>query len=272
VGSSLEFWDNLAPYLSHIEDNFLDLESINKLKSIIKDPVLIVGAGQGLLVESLQQNGYNVDGIDNNPKMIEYAEKRRGIKLIQEDATNLSFNDNSYGATIIATGVVDYIDDTQLIEKILNEAVRVTTDDGKVLVAFYRIHPASEAFQKRAGILTIDGKFRHQYAFGMMRSKPTDMIKTIKKDAHMGLLSIILHLVKMQVLVSKKERDVLKSFNDMFNIMDDPIKFIESCPDSIPYRTLPAIQTLFEKLGFSISNTYVYDSCTVAEIDNSEMQ
>lgn len=26
MGSSLEFWDNLAPYLSHIEDNFLDLE------------------------------------------------------------------------------------------------------------------------------------------------------------------------------------------------------------------------------------------------------
>ena len=55
----------------------------------------------------------------------------------------------------------------------------------------------------------------------------------------------------------------------MFKIMDNPNEFIESCPDSIPYRTLPLIHKLFEKLGFSISNTYVYDSCTVAVIDNS---
>jgi len=271
VGSSLEFWDNLAPYLSHIEDNFLDLESINKLKNIINDPVLIIGAGQGLLVESLQQSGYSVDGIDNNTKMIEYAERRRGIKLIQEDATNLSFDENSYRTTIIATGVVDYIDDLHLIEEILNEAVRVTTDEGRVLVAFYRIHPASEAFQKRAGILTVDGKFKHKYAFGLMQGNPSDMIKTIKKDTNMGLLSIIFHLIRMQMLVPKKERDVFKTFNEMFKVMDNPNEFIASCPDSIPYRTLPSIHKLFEKLGFSISNTYVYDSCTVADIDNSSM-
>ena len=161
MGSPLQFWENLAPYLSHIEDNFLDLESINKLKSIINDPVLIIGAGQGLLVESLQQCGYKVDGIDNNTQMIEYAERRRGIKLIQEDATKLSFDDNSYRTTIIATGVIDYIGDSQLIEKILNEAVRVTTDDGRILVAFYRMHPASEAFQKCAALATkagVEGK------------------------------------------------------------------------------------------------------------------
>jgi hypothetical protein len=269
MGSPLQFWENLAPYLSHIEDNFLDLESINKLMSIINDPVLVIGAGQGLLVESLQQCGYKVDGIDNNAQMIEYAERRRGIKLIQEDATKLSFDDNSYRTTIIATGVIDYTDDSKLIEKILNEAVRVTTDDGKILVAFYRMHPASEAFQKCAGILTDDGKFRHQYAFGLMRGKPSDMIKTIKKDTNMGLLSIIFHLVKIQILVPKKERDVSKTFNEMFKLMDDPNKFIESCPGSIPYRTLPSIHKLFEQFGFSISNTHVYDSCTVAEIDKS---
>jgi hypothetical protein len=53
----------------------------------------------------------------------------------------------------------------------------------------------------------------------------------------------------------------------MIKVMDDPDKFIASCPDSIPYRTLPAIRTLFEELGFSIENTVVYDSCTVVEID-----
>ncbi len=101
--------------------------------------------------------------------------------------------------------------------------------------------------------------------------KPSDMIKAIKKDTDMGLLSIIFHLVKIQILVPKKERDVSKTFNEVFKMMDNPNEFIESCPDSIPYRTLSSIHKLFEKLGFSISNTYVYDSCTVAEINSSSM-
>lgn len=268
MGNPAQFWDNLAPYLCYIEDNFLDLQSINKLESVIKDPVLVVGAGQGLLVESLQKDGYTVDGIDNNKKMIDYAEKRRGIKLIQADATNLSFNDNSYNTTIIATGVVDYMDDDQLIVKIVNEAMRVTANNGNVLVAFYRIHPVSEAFQKRAGMITVDNKFRHRYAFGLPWGKPNDLIKTIKKDANMGFLPVIYHLMKMQLLVPKKERDVRKTFIKMFEEMDDPSKFIESCPDLIPYRTSPTIHSLFEKHGFNINNTYVYSSCTVVEIDN----
>jgi len=76
MGSPIEFWEKLAPYLSYIEDNFLDLEAIRKLQQHIGDPVLVVGAGQGLLVEELKNIGYTVDGIDNNPRMIEFAENR----------------------------------------------------------------------------------------------------------------------------------------------------------------------------------------------------
>jgi hypothetical protein len=44
------FWEMWAPYLSYIEDNHLDLANIEKLGGVISDPVLIVGAGQGLLL------------------------------------------------------------------------------------------------------------------------------------------------------------------------------------------------------------------------------
>ena len=76
----------------------------------------------------------------------------------------------------------------------------------------------------------------------------------------------VISMFSYQTYQSKKQ-----TFYEMFKMMDNPNEFIESCPDSIPYRTLPSIHKLFEKLGFSISNTYVYDSCTVAEIDNSSM-
>ena len=58
------FWETWAPYLSYIEDNHLDLANIKKLGGLISDPVLIVGGGQGLLVEQLQKSGHQVDGVD----------------------------------------------------------------------------------------------------------------------------------------------------------------------------------------------------------------
>ena len=72
------FWEVWAPYLSYVENNHLDLDCIRQLKNHVNDPVLVVGAGQGLIVEDLQKMGFKADGIELNPTMIEYAKKRRG--------------------------------------------------------------------------------------------------------------------------------------------------------------------------------------------------
>jgi 2-polyprenyl-3-methyl-5-hydroxy-6-metoxy-1,4-benzoquinol methylase len=64
------YWTAWAPYWSYQEDFFLDLDAINKLSALITNPVLIIGAGQGLLVEQLQKNNFTVDGIDSDPQMI----------------------------------------------------------------------------------------------------------------------------------------------------------------------------------------------------------
>jgi ubiquinone/menaquinone biosynthesis C-methylase UbiE len=270
MGSPAEFWECIAPYLSHTEDNFLNLENIRKLLGIINDPVLVVGAGQGLLVEELRKNGHTVDGIDKNPKMIEHAKDRRGIELIQADATSLPFGDNSYGTTVIATGVVDFMDDEQLIKGIIEEAVRVTVDTGCVLVSFYKVHSASESFQKRIGLITDDNHYRQQYAFNMLRQTPREIFRTIKKDANIGMLSAIARLIQMQLLLPKREREIADRFSKMVKNMDDPDAFIASCPELLPYRTPPIIHALLAKLGFNISDTYAYDSCTVVQIENNK--
>jgi 2-polyprenyl-3-methyl-5-hydroxy-6-metoxy-1,4-benzoquinol methylase len=67
------YWKRWSPYWVLLEDFFLDLEVINKLTIHIVNPVLIIGAGQGLLVEELQNKGFQVDGIDLEPNMITYA-------------------------------------------------------------------------------------------------------------------------------------------------------------------------------------------------------
>ena len=82
MSDKLFFWEAMAPYLSYIEDNHLDLDSINRLSDVISEPVLIIGAGQGLLVEELKNKGFKVDGIDAEPEMVAYAKKRRNLDLI----------------------------------------------------------------------------------------------------------------------------------------------------------------------------------------------
>ncbi len=125
------FWENWAPYLSHIEDNHLDLENIQRLGAHISDPVLIIGAGQGLLVEQLQKSGHSVDGVELSPLMIKYAKTRRGLELIEANARQLPLADNTYNTTIIATGVVDFLDDESQVELIVNEASRVRGPGGQ---------------------------------------------------------------------------------------------------------------------------------------------
>lgn len=45
-----DFWDALAPHHAAIEDNYLDRASLRLLAPEIQEPVLVVGAGQGLLL------------------------------------------------------------------------------------------------------------------------------------------------------------------------------------------------------------------------------
>ena len=138
------YWSIWSPYWSYEEDYHLDLDVTDKLANAIKDPVLVIGAGQGLLVERLQLKGFKAEGVDLDPDMIMYGKSRRGLNLIQANAKDMPFEDRSYKTSIIATGVVDFLSDEEEIRLIINEARRVTDDSGKVFVAFYRYHPEVE--------------------------------------------------------------------------------------------------------------------------------
>ena len=82
MSDKLKYWELWSPYWSYIEDNYLDLDSIDRLASVIKDPALVIGAGQGILVEELRKRGLTVDGIDAEPEMVAYAKKRRNLDII----------------------------------------------------------------------------------------------------------------------------------------------------------------------------------------------
>ena len=116
MATSLEkWWRAWAPYWEEIEDRHLGVFLTEKLLENMKSPVLVVGAGQGLVVEHLRKRGFAVDGIDLEKEMIFQAKKRRSLVFVRADAAALPFENDHYQTVIIATGVADYISETAVI-------------------------------------------------------------------------------------------------------------------------------------------------------------
>jgi predicted TPR repeat methyltransferase len=122
---SSNFWDALAPYHSKLENSYLDLSSLRRIVHDIYPPVLVVGAGQGLIVAELQKKGVQCAGVDLSSEMIRYAKIRRGLDLVQAAASAMPFGKGSYRTIIYATGVVDFMSDEEEIRLILSEARRI---------------------------------------------------------------------------------------------------------------------------------------------------
>lgn len=86
---SSNFWDALAPHHSALENSYLDLPSLCRIQQEIRPPVLVVGAGQGLIVAALQAQGLQCDGVDLSAEMIRYAQLRRGLALVHAGADDI---------------------------------------------------------------------------------------------------------------------------------------------------------------------------------------
>lgn len=267
------YWKRWSPYWVLLEDFFLDLEVINKLKIHIENPVLIIGAGQGLLVEELQKKGFQVDGVDLEPNMITYAKKRRGLNLIQANAKNMPFSDRSYKTSIIATGVVDFMEDEEEIESIINEARRVTDNSGKVFIAFYQYHPKVEKLFRYSGLITDKGVHLFRRMGEMTKlscDNPIGYIKAFKSEANVGYCSALISLIKVLLFLPKKEKKQRKRSAKLWkqtsNELDNPESLIDCLPEFIPYRNEESIRDLLKLLSIPIRNMSVYDSCVVVQL------
>ncbi len=267
------YWKIWSPYWSYEEDFFLDLEAIDKLTIAIRDPVLIIGAGQGLLVERLQKKGFKVDGVDFEPNMIMYAKKRRGLNLIQANAQNMPFANKSYKTSIITTGVVDFLDNEEQIKLIIDEALRVTGDSGKVFVAFYKYHPKVENLLRYIGLITDKGLHRFRRMYEMMElsvASPIRFIGAVKSEANVGFVSAFSILIRAQMFLPKKEKRATKRFSKLWKQankdLDYPESLIECAPELIPYRNEQDITNLFKNLSTPIHGMFIYDNCAVVQL------
>ena len=147
--------------------------------------MLVVGAGQGLIVTELRKKGLRSDGVDFSSEMIRYAKTRRGLDFVQADARAMPFGKGTYETIIYATGVVDFMGDEEQIRMIMNEARRIASRSGNIFVAFYRFSAASEEFLARLGLLR-NNVLSVREALEIHRLNPVQAIAWVAKKTKAG--------------------------------------------------------------------------------------
>jgi demethylmenaquinone methyltransferase/2-methoxy-6-polyprenyl-1,4-benzoquinol methylase len=112
--------------------------------------ILDIAAGTGSSSRPLVDKGAVVTALDFSQGMIEQGRKQnKNINFVQGDALKLPFEDNSFEVTTISFGLRN----TSNTEIALKEALRVTKDGGRIVVAEFS-HPVNPIFKKSNTIIT----------------------------------------------------------------------------------------------------------------------
>jgi SAM-dependent methyltransferase len=260
-----DFWDALAPHHFAIENNYFDLTSLRHILRELQEPVLVVGAGQGLIVAEIQKRGLQCDGVDFSPEMIRYAKIRRGLSLIQADAKAMPSKSSSYQTIIYATGVIDFTSDEADIKRILDEARRIARPAGKILVAFYRLSPALEHFLVRLGLLHNDVLLQRE-TLQIHQLKSLQLLRWVAQRAGVGGLRAALLLIRMSAFSTIKEKRIAFRMKKIFSKMNDVRSLIDGSPEKQPYRNEVEIGNLFKRLGISMKSLTTLNSCVIVQL------
>jgi len=265
VTLSTDYWDALAPHHSSIENNYLDVPSLRRIVRDIHQPVLVVGAGQGLIVAELRKNGLRCDGVDLSFEMIRYAETRRGLRFVQADASAMPFGEGTYETIIHASGVVDFIGDEEQIRMILTEARRIISQSGNIFVAFYRFSAAMEVFLARLGLLR-NNVLSLREALEIYRLNPVQTIAWVAKKAEAGYLRACGISLRSWALSTMQEKTLAFNMQRIFRKMDPANTLINAAPERQPYRNEPEIRNLFKRLAIPVKKLEASGSCYIAQI------
>jgi len=138
-------FDNISPkydFLNHILSFGIDRiwrrKAINLLKSQHPKQILDIATGTGdFAIQALKLDPESVTGIDISEGMIKQGRqkiKKRNlnnkIELLLGDSENLAFEDNKFGAVIVAFGVRNF----ENFNKGLSEMYRVLNNNGHVVI------------------------------------------------------------------------------------------------------------------------------------------
>ncbi len=247
------WWRAWAPYWEFMEDQHLGRRHAELLMDSMVQPVLVVGAGQGLIVEALRRRNIATDGLDLDREMVGEALSRRGQNLLLGDARFIPIRSGAYNTVLIATGVVDYIEDEGLALDILRECRRVLSPDGNLLVSFYQIVPAVERAYRRIGVVTEDNVFRLARIFELFKTMKSpfacagQVSRFTGKNAFFAFCTWTWLGITLPSEMKEEQRtiDRVVETAQRDGVLRDDL--FDNTPDNLPYRKEADILALMER-------------------------
>jgi SAM-dependent methyltransferase len=260
-----QFWDVLAPHHAAVEDSNLGLASLRRILGLVREPVLVVGAGQGLLVAELRKQGFACDGVDLSAEMIKHARLRRGLALVQADAKSMPFETGQYRTIIYATGVIDFTADEEEIRAILKEGKRIVDPSGAIFVGFYRMSRGLENFLKKTGLLK-NNVLSHRQCLEMYLLNPVETIAWVARQAGVSYFRSASLVLRMSALTTMQEKMLTFRVQRIFANREVARALIQAAPEKMPYRNEAEIESLFTRLEIPTRKIQLCGSCVIVQI------
>ncbi len=267
-----KWWNAWAPYWEYLEDRHMSTRIADKLAEGIRGPVLVLGAGQGLIVERLREKGLSVDGVDLDDRMIALAKTRRSLEIQRCDAAALPFENESYRTVIVSTGVIDYLTDNEKIARIIAQARRVTRSRGDVIFAFYQADPALKEIYRRIGILSCDGRWYHMSRmfeiFRTLKIHPLRCVPLVARWTGSSIFSAFFYWSWLGLTLPAKMKEEQQTIERIFELAEkDGVEadvLYDSVPERLPYRDQAAVRDLLKENGIANPQIDEVDDCIIA--------
>jgi len=274
-----EPWSKLwAPFWSFYEDQHLSTGVLDDLAPILAGPVLLVGSGQGLILERLRAMGLQARGIDFSRDMVRMGAGRRGVRSILADAGALPFARRSFRTVIIASGVVDYLDDEPAIRRIIGEGLRVVAPLGHLIVTFYSLSEDVARAYRRLGVIDSRGRFRMRRMFRMARDADlrrlgvgeffTRFVPMLGGWAGTSYAATMARLtwtgLTLPAYLRENGRKLARILDRVQGEGLDAEKLVESVPDDLPLRGRDEVARLLSDAGLGSVPIDLHDDCIIA--------
>ncbi len=267
------WWSTWAPLWNHIEDRHFSTRVTEALIDRMASDALVIGAGQGIIVRYLEDKGFRALGLDINPQMVRIAKEKYGLDIVEGDAGDLPFENESFTTVIISSGVVDYGADETAIARFIGEARRVCRPGGTVFIAFYKIPPRIEKIYRKIGVIDTGDAYdiyhmSRIFEINEIAEKfPPLCAIPIKKWTGKSMARVNFEWAMVGLTRPKEFMTERKWINRLFSdgekIGLSKKDLIDSVPDTIPYRTRSQIEELLARINIAFSEIRDFNDCTV---------
>ena len=123
-----KYYDNFYKNKNYVKETEFLKDFINQ-----NDKIIDIGCGTGLHASLLQQDGFQVDGLDLNKEMLDIAKTRISSNLYLQNVLDININ-QKYDVIISMFAVLNHLKDTRELEKALINLKKILTDEGKIIV------------------------------------------------------------------------------------------------------------------------------------------